>query len=150
MPLWMLKKLQLPRLKLTSSISQNTRVATFVVTLYFFQPKRLFLLKGNQLEIQYLNMVDDEVEFDFEIATQLKDEIQKISNIGEKVKHTIQVMNGFINDIRNIETRKEKAECIQRSFNNRSSFVFSLLDGKELTSTQLIKLMHLNNINESF
>jgi len=34
--------------------------------LYFFQPKRLFLLKGNQLEIQYLNMVDDEVEFDFE------------------------------------------------------------------------------------
>lgn len=91
-----------------------------------------------------------EVEFDFEIATQLKDEIQKISNIGEKVKHTIQVMNGFINDIRNIETRKEKAECIQRSFNNRSSFVFSLLDGKELTSTQLVKLMHLNNINESF
>ena len=36
---------------------------------YFFQPKKLFLLKGNQLEIQYLNMCDDEVEFDFnEIA----------------------------------------------------------------------------------
>ena len=34
--------------------------------LYFFQPKKLFLLKGNQLEIQYLNMVDDEVEVDFE------------------------------------------------------------------------------------
>jgi para-aminobenzoate synthetase component 1 len=34
--------------------------------LYFFQPKKLFLLKGNQLEILYLNMVDDEVEDDFE------------------------------------------------------------------------------------
>ena len=34
--------------------------------LFFFQPKKMFLLKGNQLEIQYLNMCDDEVEDDFE------------------------------------------------------------------------------------
>ncbi|TDE48037.1 anthranilate synthase component I family protein [Flavobacterium sp. GT3P67] len=34
--------------------------------LYFFQPKKLFLLKGNQLEIKYLNMCDDEAEEDFE------------------------------------------------------------------------------------
>lgn len=34
--------------------------------LYFFQPKKLFFLKGNQLEIQYLNMCDDEVEVDFD------------------------------------------------------------------------------------
>jgi para-aminobenzoate synthetase component 1 len=34
--------------------------------LFFFQPKKIFLLKGNQLEIQYLNMCDDEVEDDFE------------------------------------------------------------------------------------
>ena len=33
--------------------------------LFFFQPKKLFLLKGNQLEIQYLNMCDDEVNDDF-------------------------------------------------------------------------------------
>lgn len=38
--------------------------------LYFFQPKKLFFLKGNQLEIQYLNMVDDEVEVDFEEISQ--------------------------------------------------------------------------------
>ena len=29
--------------------------------LYFFQPKKLFLFKGNQVEIQYLKMVDDEI-----------------------------------------------------------------------------------------
>ncbi|MEN9488034.1 MAG: hypothetical protein RL494_299 [Bacteroidota bacterium] len=34
--------------------------------LFFFQPKKLFLVKGNQLEIQYLNMCDDEVEEDLE------------------------------------------------------------------------------------
>jgi para-aminobenzoate synthetase component 1 len=34
--------------------------------LFFFQPKKLFLLKGNQLEIQYLNMCDDEVEQDYD------------------------------------------------------------------------------------
>lgn len=34
--------------------------------LFFFQPKKLFLLKGNQLEICYLNMCDDEIEEDLE------------------------------------------------------------------------------------
>ncbi|QDO95685.1 anthranilate synthase component I family protein [Formosa sediminum] len=34
--------------------------------LFFFQPKKLFLIRGNQVEIQYLNMVDDEVDADFE------------------------------------------------------------------------------------
>lgn len=39
--------------------------------LFFFQPKKLFLLKGDQLEIQYLKMCDDEVEEDFqEISVQ--------------------------------------------------------------------------------
>jgi para-aminobenzoate synthetase component 1 len=33
--------------------------------LFFFQPKKIFLLKGNQLEIQYLLLCDDEVEDDF-------------------------------------------------------------------------------------
>ncbi|SHM87770.1 anthranilate synthase component I family protein [Flavobacterium saccharophilum] len=33
--------------------------------LFFFQPKKIFLLKGNQLEIRYLLLCDDEVEEDF-------------------------------------------------------------------------------------
>ncbi|OCB71253.1 aminodeoxychorismate synthase component I [Flavobacterium piscis] len=38
--------------------------------LFFFQPKKIFLLKGNQLEVQYLLLCDDEVEDDFdEIVT---------------------------------------------------------------------------------
>lgn len=43
--------------------------------LYFFQPKKLFLLKDNTLEIQYLNMCDDEVEDDFDEITNYELEI---------------------------------------------------------------------------
>ena len=32
---------------------------------FFFQPKKLFLIKGNQVEMQYLRMCDDEMEADF-------------------------------------------------------------------------------------
>ena len=35
--------------------------------LYFFQPKKIFLLKDSTLEIQYLNMCDDEIDSDFEV-----------------------------------------------------------------------------------
>lgn len=38
--------------------------------LYFFQPKKLFLLKGNQLEMHYLRLCDDEMESDFEDINQ--------------------------------------------------------------------------------
>lgn len=34
--------------------------------LFFFQPKKMFLIKENQVEIQYLRMCDDEIETDFE------------------------------------------------------------------------------------
>ncbi|WP_396151853.1 anthranilate synthase component I family protein [Flavobacterium sp.] len=33
--------------------------------LFFFQPKKLFFLKGNQVEMHYLNLCDDELEEDF-------------------------------------------------------------------------------------
>ena len=39
--------------------------------LFFFQPKKLFLFKENQLEIQYLNMCDDEIEADFKEITNI-------------------------------------------------------------------------------
>lgn len=41
---------------------------------YFFQPKKLFFLKGNDLEIQYLNMCDDEVDYDFEAIISFQSE----------------------------------------------------------------------------
>jgi para-aminobenzoate synthetase component 1 len=51
--------------------------------LFFFQPKKLYLLKGNQLEIQYLNMCDDEVESDFEEINNLEINKNFVSNAVE-------------------------------------------------------------------
>lgn len=42
--------------------------------LFFFQPKKIFILKGNDLEIQYLMMCDDEVEEDFEEIVKIQNE----------------------------------------------------------------------------
>lgn len=40
--------------------------------LFFFQPKKIFLLKGNQLEIQYLLMCDDEIVGDYNEIVELE------------------------------------------------------------------------------
>ena len=48
--------------------------------LFFFQPKKLFILKGNQLEIQYLMLCDDEVEEDFDGIVQSSSRIVGTKN----------------------------------------------------------------------
>ncbi len=56
--------------------------------LFFFQPKKLFLLKDNQLQIQYLSMCDDEVEEDFDLILETK--ILPISNSNPiEIQHRI-------------------------------------------------------------
>jgi para-aminobenzoate synthetase component 1 len=60
--------------------------------LFFFQPKKIFLLKGNQLEIQYLLLCDDELEDDFqEIVQTQNDSFITLSGVetGGEVKQRI-------------------------------------------------------------
>jgi para-aminobenzoate synthetase component 1 len=47
--------------------------------LYFFQPKKLFLLKDDLLELHYLRMVDDEMEEDLQEIFDLQKEAPKMS-----------------------------------------------------------------------
>ncbi len=49
--------------------------------LFFFQPKKIFLLKENQLEICYLNMCDDELDEDFKEILSLKFKIESEKTI---------------------------------------------------------------------
>jgi para-aminobenzoate synthetase component 1 len=56
--------------------------------LFFFQPKKLFLLKGNTLEIQYLLLCDDEIEEDLKSIAEIENvvaEIQSVINIEERI-----------------------------------------------------------------
>ncbi|WP_299223739.1 aminodeoxychorismate synthase component I [uncultured Aquimarina sp.] len=45
-------------------VSENSDNLDFP-DLYFFQPKKIFLLKDDKLEVQYLRMVDDEMDEDY-------------------------------------------------------------------------------------
>lgn len=50
--------------------------------LFFFQPKKIFTLKGNELEIQYLFVCDDEIEEDYdEIMETQSDAFQTLNKI---------------------------------------------------------------------
>jgi para-aminobenzoate synthetase component 1 len=49
----------------TEKLRSNNFDGLHFPDLFFFQPKKLFLLKANQLEIQYLYLCDDEIETDF-------------------------------------------------------------------------------------
>lgn len=49
----------------TENLKSNNFDGLDFPDLFFFQPKKIFLLKENQLEIQYLRMCDDEMESDF-------------------------------------------------------------------------------------
>lgn len=50
----------------TEKLTSNNFDGLQFPDLFFFQPKKLFLIKENEVEICYLNMCDDEVDFDFE------------------------------------------------------------------------------------
>lgn len=59
---------------------------------FFFQPKKVFLLRGNLLEIQYLKMCDDEIENDF--AEILNYKVQKkINSNSIKIEQRISKAN---------------------------------------------------------
>jgi para-aminobenzoate synthetase component 1 len=49
----------------TEDLQSNNFDGLAFPDLFFFQPKKLFLIKENQVEMQYLRMCDDEIEADF-------------------------------------------------------------------------------------
>jgi para-aminobenzoate synthetase component I len=49
----------------TEELQSNNFDGLAFPDVFFFQPKKLFLIKGNQVEMQYLRMCDDEIEADF-------------------------------------------------------------------------------------
>ncbi|WP_163399723.1 anthranilate synthase component I family protein [Flavobacterium fluviatile] len=58
----------------TESLKSNNFDGLNFPDLFFFQPKKIFLLKGNQLEIKYLLLCDDEAEEDLEEIIQSKND----------------------------------------------------------------------------
>ena len=82
--------------------------------LFFFQPKKLFLLKDNSLEICYLNICDDEIETDFnEILNQelSVNEYQKAIKISQKINK-----ENYINKVENILKHILRGDIYEANF----------------------------------
>ncbi|MEE9408339.1 MAG: aminodeoxychorismate synthase component I [Polaribacter sp.] len=67
-------------------LSSNNFDGLDFADLYFFQPKKLIFIKDNSVEFQYLKMVDDEIESDFEIIEKFKNLKIEESNSEIKIK----------------------------------------------------------------
>ena len=68
--------------------SQNFDALSFP-DLCFFQPKKLFLIKGNLLEIRYLNFVSDEVDVDLKSVEKILIESQQFPKTKIKIESRI-------------------------------------------------------------
>jgi hypothetical protein len=103
-----------------------------------------FVSEGMPIYSKFYEII--ETNFDWEIAQQLQGKISRLADTGKKVRKTINHMKEFIRVIKDYPTRKEQAQSILSSYggekNNKASMLFNLLDSRELSKEQLVKLVH--------
>ena len=82
--------------------------------LFFFQPKKLFLLKGTTLEIQYLNMCDEELEDDFEQILERHSEFS-LPNEPITIQQRISKDN-YLNKVSNVLQHIQQGDIYEANF----------------------------------
>lgn len=117
--------------------------------LFFFQPKKLFLLKGNQLEIQYLNVCDDEVEEDFEeISLQISDFRPERKRTGEAFQISEIEIKQRISKEKYLEKVSKILEHIHRGDIYEANFCMEFY-AENTVINPLEKFLKLNQISKS-
>jgi hypothetical protein len=84
-------------------------------------------------------------KFDYECYKMVRGHISTICDGFKEVLNVVDGMNRFVNKIKSLPTRKEQAVAVFSSYgkeSNRSSYIFTILDGKSLTKEQLKKLLY--------
>jgi para-aminobenzoate synthetase component 1 len=83
--------------------------------LYFFQPKKLFLIKGKIVETHYLKMVDDELQHDLEAIQQLSISINQRSKSDIKIKLRIH-KDEYFEKINRLLTHIQRGDIYEANF----------------------------------
>ncbi|WP_029033500.1 anthranilate synthase component I family protein [Salinimicrobium terrae] len=86
--------------------------------LFFFQPKKILFLKGNELELRYLKMVDDEVEEDLEHILQ-KGDFQKefFSREGNSVKMQARISKeDYVQKVEKMQFHIQRGDIYEANF----------------------------------
>lgn len=91
------------------SLSSTNQDGLEFPDLFFFQPKKLFLIKGSELEIQYLRMCDDEIESDFEAIQN-----QNGSDLSTSVSQTKNMIQQRISFEKYLEKTEQFLKAIHR------------------------------------
>ena len=83
--------------------------------LYFFQPKKIFLFKDNQVEIQYLNCVGDELEVDLKQIQQINESTNQPINNPIKIKLRIH-KDEYFEKINNMLAHIHRGDIYEANF----------------------------------
>ena len=83
--------------------------------LYFFQPKKLFFFKDNQVEIQYLNMVDDDIESDLKTIRHCE-EVRR-GNLSDKIKIHLRIhKDEYFEKVNNMLAHIHRGDIYEANF----------------------------------
>ena len=83
--------------------------------LYFFQPKKIFLIKENTLEIQYLNFISDEIENDFETICNIDLGNSKIPNKPIQIQQRI-TKDEYVNKVNTMLQHIHRGNIYEANF----------------------------------
>ncbi|WP_299519016.1 aminodeoxychorismate synthase component I [Winogradskyella sp.] len=83
--------------------------------LYFFQPKKLFLVKDDSVEIRYLRLVEDEIEADLKTIKQLNGQAGKPASNGIKIKLRIH-KDEYFEKVNTMLTHIQRGDIYEANF----------------------------------
>ncbi|CAM2960552.1 para-aminobenzoate synthetase component 1 [Flavobacterium succinicans] len=82
--------------------------------LFFFQPKKIFLLKGNQLETRYLHLCDDELQEDYQDITTI---VTQQSSASESVEVQARIdQKKYIEQVQKMQEYIHKGDIYEANF----------------------------------
>jgi para-aminobenzoate synthetase component 1 len=82
--------------------------------LYFFQPQKLFFIKGTTIEMQYLNVVSDEIQDDIkDIKSYNRKEFASVSDLNIQSKISKQT---YLDKIENIISHLKRGDIYEMNF----------------------------------
>lgn len=82
--------------------------------LFFFQPKKIFLLKGNQLETRYLHLCDDELQEDYQDITTI---VPQQSSASESVEVQARIdQKKYIEQVQKMQEYIHKGDIYEANF----------------------------------
>jgi para-aminobenzoate synthetase component 1 len=82
--------------------------------LFFFQPKKIFLLKGNQLETRYLHLCDDELQEDYQDITTI---VPQQSTTSESVEVQARIdQKKYIEQVQKMQEYIHKGDIYEANF----------------------------------